>query len=110
MWFRSGLPTFGPVDVLVDLDVNWGVVVVLDLETLVGQQLPHEFEAFVGRILDTCRFVVLPSLLPDTSFFSYWPDTATLVHAAARTAGRVAVVKSSKRTGKRERVVLPVCL
>jgi hypothetical protein len=87
------------VDGLAASDVQWGAVALPSLQPLVGAHLPHEFEAFLGRILGLARYLLLPDALPDTVFFSYWADATALVRAAAAASDRAVVVKSVTKQG-----------
>jgi hypothetical protein len=44
-----------------------GATVLTDLSRLVAFQLPHEFEALLGRYLALSRYAVLPASLPDAA-------------------------------------------
>ncbi len=63
-----------------------GAVLVEDARPIIGDMLPHEFEVLLGALLATAPYTLVPAPLPNMRFFSYWPDAAALVGAAARAA------------------------
>ena len=61
--------------------------IVSDLDGLVQDQLPHEFEITLGRIMTNARLTIVRLPLPDHRFFSYWETPEDLATAAAEAAG-----------------------
>ena len=60
-----------------------------DLQELVGELLPHEFEHLLGSLLSLAAttFVAIP--LPDTRFFSYWGSAEELIAASAAAVAKL---------------------
>jgi hypothetical protein len=73
--------------------VRFGVVTLLDLQSLADGRLPQEVETFIGSILKLCRYIVVPKDLPERQYFSYWSSTAALIEAAAAASGMRATIR-----------------
>ena len=56
-----------------------------DINILIHDQLPFEFEIALGKILCRCNETLIEKSLPDDSFFSYWDSVESLVNAAVAT-------------------------
>ena len=55
-----------------------------DLNELVGELLPHEFEHLLGALMLHAGTTFIGTPLPNTRFFSYWADPDELVKSAVR--------------------------
>lgn len=60
-----------------------------DLNQLVADKLPLEFEEYLGRVLCRCSNTILPKDLPSNSYFSYWTSVSSLVDSANAAASLI---------------------
>eukprot|EP01038_Epipyxis_sp_PR26KG_P005199 gene5199-7236_t len=59
------------------------IQVISNLNQLIYDQLPYEFEQTLGKILCRCNVTYIPKDLPNNDpFFSYWLSSTSLINAA----------------------------